>query len=365
MRTLDRLVIAAYARSFLISLSSLLSLYIVIDMFTNLDAFFQSQGFVQGMYGMARYYMYQSSQIFDRMCEPILLLSGTFTVAWMQRNNELLPLLSAGVPTRRVLRPVFIGAAIFTGVGVANQELIIPRIADMLVRNRDDMDGKRELVAQPSYDSNGIHVEGSTARRVDRSVTFFNCTIPDAQGNGLVHLAAKEAHYVPPGDGQFTGGWLLGDTVPAEIQDWNNPKLARMVSPGRWFVYTRDIDFEMVARNGTWYMLFSTARINQLLHRSDTRRMESMAVLFHMRLTRPIIALLLVVMGLGVILRDPHRHVFISAGWCLVICSMFFALVFASKYLGDHEIFPPALAAWLPVLIFGPSAFIMFDAIYT
>jgi lipopolysaccharide export system permease protein len=66
-----------------------------------------------------------------------------------------------------------------------------------------------------------------------------------------------------------------------------------------------------------------------------------------------------------VILRDPHRHVFISAGWCLVICGMFFGMVFGSKYLGDHEIFPPALAAWLPVIVFGPTAFIMFDAIYT
>jgi lipopolysaccharide export system permease protein len=365
MKTLDRLVVAAYARSYVICLASLLSLYIVIDLFTNLEAFFQGQGFWQGLIGMGRYYVYQSSEIFDRLCEPILLLAGTFTVAWMQRNNELLPLLSAGVPTRRVLWPVFVGSMIFIGVGIANQELVIPRIADMLVRSRDNMDGKRELLAQATYDSNGVHVEGNTARRFNRSVKLFNCTIPDAQGNGLVHLAAQEAFYVPPGEGQFTGGWMLIDTAPAEVPEWDNPKLARMVAPGRWFLYTRDIDFEMLTRNGSWYMFFSTMRLNELLHRSDTRRMESMAVLFHMRLTRPLVAFLLVAMGLAVILRDPQRHVFISAGWCMVLCAVFFGAVYGCKFLGDHEMLPPALAAWLPVIIFGPAAFVMFDAIYT
>ena len=138
-----------------------------------------------------------------------------------------------------------------------------------------------------------------------------------------------------------------------------------MLAPGRWFVYTKDVDFEMITRNGTWYMLYSTSRLNELLHRSDARRLEAMAVLFHMRLTRPVLGLLLIVMGLAVVLRDPHRHLFVSAGYCLVLCTLFFALSYACKFLGDNEIFAPALAAWLPAILFGPAAFVMFDAIYT
>jgi lipopolysaccharide export system permease protein len=365
MRTLDRLVVAAYARSYLICLVSLLSLYIVIDLFTNLNDFFDGNDLLHAVTGIGRYYLYRSSQIFDRLCEPILLLAATFTVAWMQRSNELLPLLSAGVPTRRVLRPVFLGAFIFMGLGIANQELIIPRIAEMLVRPRSDLDGVRETFAQAAYDTTGVHIEANRGQRATMTVKEFHCTIPDAQGNGLMHLSAKEARYVPPGDGAFTGGWLLTETTPAEVSGWNDSRLARMIAPGSWFLYTRDVDFDAITSNGTWYMLASTSRLNELLHRSDARRLEAMAVLFHMRLTRPVLGMLLIVMGLSVVLRDPQRHVFMSAGYCVALCAIFFGLCFACKFLGDNELVAPALAAWLPVIIFGPAAFVMFDAIYT
>ena len=43
----------------------------------------------------------------------------------------------------------------------------------------------------------------------------------------------------------------------------------------------------------------------------------------------------------------------------------FYALCMVSKYLGDQEILSPALAAWLPVFLFGPTAFVLFDAVHT
>src|SRR4051812_29907765 len=208
MRTLDRLIVAAYARSYLICLVSLLSLYIVIDLFTNLNDFFDGRDLLQALAGIGRYYLYRSSQIFDRLCEPILLLAATFTVAWMQRSNELLPLLSAGVPTRRVLRPIFLGAMVFMGLGVANQELVIPKIADMLMRPRSDLDGVRETFAQAAYDATGVHVEANRGVRATLTVKEFHCLVPYVDGYQM-HLTAPEARYVPPGNGTFSGGWLL------------------------------------------------------------------------------------------------------------------------------------------------------------
>ena len=89
------------------------------------------------------------------------------------------------------------------------------------------------------------------------------------------------------------------------------------------------------------------------------------AVLFHTRLTRPILGIVLVLMGLSVILRDQTRNVIISSGFCLVLCGVFFAACYACKMLGDNEILAPALAAWMPVLGFGPFAVVMFDAVQT
>src|SRR4029077_5945153 len=110
------------------------SLYVVIDLFTNIDSFGKAGGgFRAVVEHIVSYYGYQISLIFDRMAEFITLLAAMFTVSWMQRNNELLPQLSAGIPTRRVLRPVLIGAAITLSFGPLNQEFIIPRISNQLM----------------------------------------------------------------------------------------------------------------------------------------------------------------------------------------------------------------------------------------
>jgi lipopolysaccharide export system permease protein len=75
--------------------------------------------------------------------------------------------------------------------------------------------------------------------------------------------------------------------------------------------------------------------------------------------------MLLVIMGLSLILRDPNRNVFVGVGLCLIMCAVFFAAAFACRQIGELELVAPVLAAWLPVLLFGPFAFAIFDAIHT
>ena len=84
-----------------------------------------------------------------------------------------------------------------------------------------------------------------------------------------------------------------------------------------------------------------------------------------MRLSRPVIGMLMVVLGLSIILRDQTRHMIISAGICLAMCAVFYGAILVSRFLGDNDYLSPALAGWLPVLLFGPLTIVQFDAIHT
>ena len=190
LKLIDRQMIFGYFKSYTVCLVSLLSLYIVVDLFTNLDDFASHGNGLSGMVErIVSYYGVQVTLIFDRLCEPIVLLAAMFTVAWMQRNNELLPLLSAGVPTRRVVRPVLLSACLMLGLSTLNQELVIPRIADRLLSSRDDPDGDKEMHGiQGGYEPNGIHIEGLAALRRQHLVREFDCVIPDTvSGTNFVH----------------------------------------------------------------------------------------------------------------------------------------------------------------------------------
>jgi lipopolysaccharide export system permease protein len=368
MTLLDRLLIRSYLKAYLVCLVSLLSLYIVVDLFTNIDDFAERQHDLgKIMKHIGTYYGYKSAQIFDRLCEAIVLLAAMFTVAWIQRSNELLPLLSAGVSTHRVVRPVLCSACAMLGLTVLNQEFVIPRISHALMNDRDDPDGEKPIAVHGAFEPNGVHIAGTRAIRSKKVVKEFACLLPETIARNLIHLSAAEAYYYPPGDGPCGGGgWLLTGTQPEELgEEWKNTSVLEVLDTGKYFLHTKSVDFEMVTRPRTWFVFASTPQVFNELHKADTTRLAPMAVLFHMRLTRPILGLLLVFMGLSVILRDQNRNVFISTALCLLLCAVFFAAGFACKHLGDSEYLSPALAAWLPVLLFGPLAFVLFDAIHT
>jgi lipopolysaccharide export system permease protein len=364
LKLIDRQLVRGYVKAYIVCLVSLISLYIVIDLFNNIDDFTQNgQAFLSSLGHIAKYYGYMTIHIFDRLSEAIVLLAAMFTVAWMQRSNELLPQLSAGVSTRRVIRPVLFSACALVLVNVANQEILIPSMRPVI---RDDPKGEKTVSVQSAFDSTGIWLSGKTATRRERCVRDFTCTIPEGVGNGtFFSLHAKEARYIPPNGEELSGGWLLVDTQQRELPGWTRTDILENLDPGKYFLRTADVDFDVLTRDRMWFYQISTLRLFQELNRACSSRLASMAVFFHMRLTRPLLGVILVVMGLSVILRDHNRNVFISAGLCLVLCSIFFAAGLGAKYLGDKEFLSPALAAWLPVLVFGPLALVQFDAIHT
>ena len=134
-----------------------------------------------------------SAQIFDRMGEAVVLLAAMFTIAWMQRNNEQLPLLSAGVSARRVVRPIIASACLMLGLTAVNQEILIPQIGLRLLFQRDDPDGDKDVEIKGTYEPNGIHIEGKAASRQTQVVKDFRCTIPPEIAGSLIHLTATEA----------------------------------------------------------------------------------------------------------------------------------------------------------------------------
>ncbi len=367
LKLLDRKLVLSFVWSYLGTLFSLLALFIVVDLFTHLDDFTShSQGFWPVMHHIAIYYGQKSAQIYDRLSEAIILLAAMFTVAWVQKNNELLPLLSAGVSTRRVVMPVLVAASAMLGLAVLNQELLLPNIDGYLLENRDDPEGQRAMMVKGGYEPNGIHLTGRHAFRQQLLIQDFNLVIPPkiAQ-DGILQLKAKEARYQPPGPGRRSGGWLLTGAQPPDLDHWTRTDILEPMGLGKYFLRVEDVDFDTMTRQKNWFMFVPTWQLLRELYKTDSAILASVAVIFHTRLTRPLLGMILLFLGLSIILRDQNRNVFISAGLCLGLCAVFFAACFACKFLGDYEQISPALAAWLPVLVFGPLAFVLFDAIHT
>jgi lipopolysaccharide export system permease protein len=63
------------------------------------------------------------------------------------------------------------------------------------------------------------------------------------------------------------------------------------------------------------------------------------------------------------VVTRTSRNPFISLGMCLAVVTVFMLVVLGSQSLGSTGWLAPALAAWLPLLLFAPLAAGMSDAL--
>jgi lipopolysaccharide export system permease protein len=151
------------------------------------------------------------SEFFDRLCGVIGMMAAIFTVTWMQRNNEQLAMLAAGISTHRAIVPVLISSVLVSLFAVANQEIVMPYFGEELSRRHDDDGMQRVNLVATRYDARNIMLLGKSADRATRTITKFDVTIPPSVLGKFCVIDGKQARYIPPDHptAPLKGGWLI------------------------------------------------------------------------------------------------------------------------------------------------------------
>ena len=77
----------------------------------------------------------------------------------------------------------------------------------------------------------------------------------------------------------------------------------------------------------------------------------------HGRIVQPVFDLTVLLIGLPLVIARGERNLYLSAGLCLFVVMVMSLVIIASHALGASRIInSPALAAWLPILLFVPVA---------
>lgn len=386
MRILDRQRYWAYLKAYLICFTSLVGLNIVIDAFSNFDEFTKrATGATELFPVMGRFYLVHMSEYYDRLCGVIGMMAAIFTVTWMQKDNELLAMLAAGISTQRVIRPVIVSALLVSALSVANQEWIMPELADELQRSHDD-DGSTRVHVSGRYDSHMIYIHGLEADRKNQTVVSFNATIPVELFGALHELKARQARYIPETarKAPLRGGWLLrgvtdlnlspddgelGNDVLVKLKDDKGfpPPVGDLSDLGgdTYFLYT-SLTFRAVTRRRHWYEYAPTLDlVRSLSDLSNERDKEEISVFLHNRILRTGLAMALLFLTLPQVLGGYGRNMFVSLGMSLGTAAIFYGLCFMSRYLGAQSEISPEMSAWLPLIVFGTIAVVRWDMIRT
>ena len=211
MRILDKQRVWAFFKAYCTCYVSLVGLFIVIDAFSNMDEFQKrAHGVIETMAVMGRYYLTHQAAYFDLLGSVIGMMAAIFTVTWMQKNNEHLAMLAAGISTHRAIRPVIFCSVIVSRLSVVNQEIMIPRNAEEIQKSHAD-DGVKKVDVSSRYDSRGVMIDGRrpTGRPGRSSRGSMPPSCPKSSAWRKARGQAGHIHSARGGTDTVRGGWLV------------------------------------------------------------------------------------------------------------------------------------------------------------
>ncbi|MBI5725187.1 MAG: LptF/LptG family permease [Planctomycetes bacterium] len=142
MKILDKYILRTFLTTAGMVFLVLISLRIVVDLFVNMDEFLKQENVVGDI---VSYYGHQTLVYLIQLGGVIIVAAAAFSLARMNYTNELTAMLASGVSMHRVVWPIILCSMGLCAIIVANQELLVPRLVDKLVRDPDNVPGTKKF----------------------------------------------------------------------------------------------------------------------------------------------------------------------------------------------------------------------------
>lgn len=369
MLLIDRYLLRTFLWVWFICFCSLTGLYIVIDALTNLEEFLFIAERTQTnfVFVMGDFYLYRAISFFDRTSGILTLIAAMFTLAGLQRYNELTAILAAGISKWRIVRPIVIAGACIALVAALNRETILPEQRAKLTRTPQELRSGQAKEFQRREDTwSGITLHGRQLDLETQAIVEPNFKIPRYLADPRSTWTALRAHYEPASGDRPAGYRLQGIVTPKNIAEEpplkladgqiaiHTPASAPWLAADECFVVS-EINFELLVDQNGWRQYASTLELIEALHKQGVGCGNDVRTTVHARLLQPVLDVVLLLLGLPLVLRGLNRNLFMAVGQCVLVVVVFLLISVTSQYLGGSYLVAPVVAAWLPLLIFVPA----------
>lgn len=376
MLLIDRHILARFLANFLVLMVLLYLFAAAIDLVAALDEYAsaaRSRAEAEGAGGLRSFLLFvrftvdfQAPKIFQfyAYLHGLLAIGAAgFTLAQMHRHRELVALLASGLGMTRLAMPFVIGMFAVSALQLVNQELVLPRVAPLLLRTHEDI-GRRSVGTFPvdfTPDGGGHLLQSSSFDPRTGILESPTVLVRDDRGRTLERLTASRATWGSAVDdeGVRRPGWSLeeGRAVrlgAAETDDGAAPLLAE---PRAFWATDLAPRVLVVRRHGQFAAMLSLAQIAEILDTPGVARradvLDALARFRYARFATVLVNVLVMWLALpAFLLREPANLLVRS-----VICAATAlpALLGSAVFmLLDLPGVPPAASVFLPVVVLLP-----------
>lgn len=377
MLIVDRYILRQYLKSFLICWLSMTGLYVIVDAFSHLDEFidYAEKSGQSLVTVISEFYLYRSLAFFDRISAVLAMISAMFTVTWIQRHNELTAIMAAGISRIRTARPIIAAAIVITVLSMVMRELVLPAFREKLVGEARDLLGTEAQPMRARLDhETQVFMRGDFLQLLENRIHRPNFILPPILAVEGINLSAVDAIFHPAKDGRPSGYLFKGVTAPAgllkvpsldrggKIMLYTPIDHAEFLAPDELFLVS-NVEIEQLKTSSSHRQYLSTAEMIRGLRNPSLDYGAEVRVSIHSRITQPLLDLTLLFLGLPLVLRRETKNVYAAVGLCVALTILFLLFVMVGQYLGGVLLIRPSLAAWLPLMVFAPTAVALFEGV--
>jgi lipopolysaccharide export system permease protein len=334
-------------------LAGFLALYFAVDFIEAADELLRHNA---TMPEILRYYTYRVPAAFFLICPVAVLVGVLITVSLRMRANEFTAMFSAGVKPMRAFAPLAVGCVLVSALSLGSSEILAPQanrnareIARMRIRpgkvaaqfsqNRYWMRGENAFLSAQVIDTGNRVLNGFRYMEIDRDFRLVR------------RIDANEAVILSDGT------WRLRDVRERRF----DTGMSTMSYQEKSFNFPETIqgflDGETPPGEMTYERLYGYVRESKAKG-YDVRRYE---VDLHARLSYPLLTVIIGIIAIPIAMRGPRAGgVWRSIGAGLLIGFFCWMGLSASLSLGRKGLLHPAVAAWLPDMLFAGIGILLF-----
>jgi lipopolysaccharide export system permease protein len=333
-------------------LGVIMILSIVFDLSERLSEFIQNQAPFSSI--VLDYYLNFILFYGNTFSSMIIFVSVIWFTAKMAQETEIIPILNSGKPFRRFLRPYMIAATILMLISLVMNHFILP------ISNRVRLNFENEFYRD------AINVEDYHAEYPGKQVVYFSSFIAEKNSvsdfvvekwdakNNLTHLL--KARYASNIEG--TTKWHLNDYYERRVA-YPNDKIYLGKAKDTVFQFKLN---EMVQRDNIAEAM-TYSELKEFIERERLKgsgKVPMYEIELYQRTSYPFATYVLTIIGVAVSSRKKRGGIGINIALGLGIIFIYIFAMKVTTVAAMNIGFPASVAVWVPNVLFGFVAYLLY-----
>jgi lipopolysaccharide export system permease protein len=350
---IDKYIIVHFIKNFLFALLCFVVIFILVDLFENLDKFIDNK---LDFSRVAVYYFYFIPEILSLITPIAVLLSTLFTAGRMMNFNEIVAVKNAGVSLSRFMVPFLVCGIVVTGISLYFNNWVVPEA------NKRKFSFERNYLGinKPLPGFNRLYFQDAKNRIVlieqfndiDLSANRVSILVynPDTLTNLVKRIDASQMKWE-------NNDWVLLNVTERDLNAFgeilnNYPKIPVSDISGikKLNIQPEQIIKKQLKPDELNYGELKDFLENQIKNGQNVDRVE---VDFYSKISFPFSSLIVIIFGISISTGSKKRRgLALQFGISILVSFIYLGFVKISQTFGYNGDLNPLLTAWVANIAF-------------